>query len=185
MRSEQHGGGVGGAVQLSQRITDGLCHRFDEPRMVEPHPQFFDRRRSGADLFLRRQDVLAVLPTTAVAAEHAGEKGERTFSTVVTHLSQRVGKQRVPIAVPPIDRQIDPVCGELVFQRRQQLPVLFVDRTDTAKTLVVFRHLHHPLAGDIFPAQNVFQEGDDVFGALGAAEGHQQKRVVGQFLFSH
>ena len=43
---------------------------------------------------------------------------------VVAHLPQRVGEERVPVAVAEVDRQVDAVRAQLGLERRDQLAVL-------------------------------------------------------------
>ncbi len=75
--------------------------------MVEAHPYLFNDRCIFADFFLGLEDVFAILPASAVATEHAGKEGQGPLASVVTHLPQRIGQQRIPIAIAPIDRQLD------------------------------------------------------------------------------
>ncbi len=97
---------------------------------------------------------------------------------VVAHLPQRVGEVGVPVAVAEVDRQPDPVRGELGLERRDQIAVLLVDRADAAEELVVMADLREPLARDVASARDVLEERDHVVGPLGAAERDDEQRVV-------
>ena len=53
----------------------------------------------------------------------------------------------MPVAVPEVDGQLDPVGGELGLERGDQLAVLPVDRADAAEEVVVVADLGEPLRG--------------------------------------
>ena len=54
---------------------------------------------------------------------------------------ERVGQERVPVPVAPVDRQVDAVGVELGLEGRDQRADLAVDRADAAEVLVVMRDL--------------------------------------------
>ena len=83
--------------------------------MIEEHAELVDSRRRRTDFLLSPRDVFAILATAGVGAKRAGDKCERMRHAVGRHLSERVGEQRVPIAVAPVDWQPQPVC--LQFRR--------------------------------------------------------------------
>ena len=94
-------------------------------------------------------------------------------------LGDRVGEVRLPVAISPQHGQVDAAAFELGLERRLELPVLLVDRTDAAECAVVVRDLFESLVRDAAPASDVAQERDDVVLPLRAAEARQQDRVVG------
>ena len=75
----------------------------------------------GPDFCLCARDVLAILPAAGIRAERAGDERQRAAHAVGRHLPQRVGQQRMPIAIAPIDRQLRPVLGQFALERRDQL----------------------------------------------------------------
>ena len=57
------------------------------------------------------------------------------------------------------------------LERGDKIASLIVDGALAAELVVVFRYFEHAFARDVPAAQDVFEEGYDVFAALGAAEG--------------
>jgi len=84
----------------------------------------------------------------------------------------------VPVAVAPVDRQVDLRRGEVLPDRGDQGPVLVVDRAASSEGVVVLAHLGQPLLRDPLAGGDVAQEGQHVVGLLRAAEGDQQQGVV-------
>ena len=165
------------AGKLGQRGPQAIDVRLDQPGMVVEQAQLQHLRSVGADLLLRVEDVLAVLPAAGVRAERRREERERLADAVVAHLPQGVGEQRVPVAVAEVDRQLDRVLGELPLDRRDQLAVLGVDRADAAEQVVVLRDLEQPLARDAASARHVLEERQHVVRALRPAERDDEQGV--------
>ena len=69
-------------------------------------------------------------------------------AAVVGEPGQLVGEVRRPVAVAPVDRQVQAVRREVGLERRDQRAVLRVDRADPAEAEVVLAHLLQPLARD-------------------------------------
>src|SRR5882724_3123245 len=67
---------------------------------------------------------------------------------------------------------------QFFLQRCDQLPVVIVDRNLAAELVVVFGDLQHTIAGDVFPAQNVLQEGHHVVSLFRTTERRDQDRVI-------
>ena len=145
--------------------------------MVEEHPRLHHLRRPGADRLLGVEDVLPVLAAPRIRRVGGREERERALDSVTGHLAERVGQERVPVAVAEVDRQVDAVRVELDSQGCDQRPVLGVDRADAAEELVVMRDLLEPLARDVAPARDVFEEGDHVVHPLRPAERDDEDRV--------
>ena len=95
------------------------------------------------------------------------------------HLPQRIGQERVPVAIAKINGQTRPVAGKFFFEPRDQGAVLLVDRAFAAELIVVLGHGQHALARDIFAAEHVFQKRNHVLRALWPTEGDKKQRVVG------
>src|SRR5581483_6362600 len=85
---------------------------------------------------------------------------------------------RVPVAVAPVHRQVQPVRREVLAHRVEQLPALRVDRGHAAEVVVVLGDGEQPLLGYAPAPGHVAQERQHVVRALGPAEGDQQERVV-------
>ena len=116
-----------GAPRLGDLLEGGrhaLHERLDEAGVVVERAQLVDLRRALADLGARPRDVLEVLAAARVGAVGGGEERERARDAVVGHLPQRVGQQRVPVAVPPVDRQRHAVPLQLLAQRRHERAAL-------------------------------------------------------------
>src|SRR5690606_9132385 len=99
---------------------------------------------------------------------------------VVGHAPQGVGEVGVPVAVAPVDRQVDAVRGEVLLDRGDQCAVLVVDRAPATEAVVVLPDLLEAFDRDVLADGDVLQERHHVLGLLGSAEGHQQQRVVGR-----
>ena len=97
---------------------------------------------------------------------------------VVPHLPQRVGEVRVPVAVAPVDRQVEAGGPEVLLDRGDERAVLVVDRAAATEEEVVLADLLETLPRDAASAGDVLQERDDVLGLLGPAERDEQQRVV-------
>ena len=93
-------------------------------------------------------------------------------------LRDRVGQERVPVTVSPVDRQVRAGARELGADRGQQGATLVVDGAAPAEVLVVRGHLAQPLRRDFPSTQHPLEERHDVVAALGPSEGHEQQRVV-------
>ena len=106
-------------------------------------------------------------------------RAKRPPHAAAAHFGQRVGQQRMPIAIAPIDRQRRAVGGQLGLEGGDQGPILVVDRTAAAEMLVVLGHGQHPLARDIFAPQHVFQKRHHLVRPFGSAEGDDQHGIVG------
>lgn len=182
-------GQVGPGADLpGQRLQCGqhpVDHGLHEAGVVEVVPQLVDLRqvRRGRALLHEQAErvgeVLAVLPTARVRGVRAGREHRDAPAPVGRQLAHHVVQVRGPVAVAPVDRQVQPVLREVLAQRVQQLAVLPVDRADAAEAEVVLPDLLEALARDAAPARDVLQERHDVFGPLGTAEGQQQEGVVG------
>ena len=59
-----------------------------------------------------------------------------------------------------------------------QFSDLSIDRADPAEVVVMLGNLQHPLAGNRFATQDIFEKRNDVIAFFGAAEGNDQNRVI-------
>ena len=125
----------------------------------------------------RPRQVLAVLAAARVGRVHARGQGQDPAMAGRVEPLERRGEQRLPVAVAPLDREVDVAPAELVAEGRQQGPVLGVDRAHPAEGEVVVRDLLEALAGYAPTAGHVLEERHHVVGALGAAERDQEQGV--------
>ena len=163
--------------QVGEGGEGRVDHGLDEPRVVEVVPQPVDPGRVG-NLGDGGREVLAVLATAAVGGVGAGQHGGDAGDAVGLHLLEGLAQVGVPVAVAPVDGHLDAVGREVVLDRRDQLPVLVVDRAASAEDEVVLADLLEPLVRDVPAGGDVAQERDDVVRLLGSAEGDEQERVV-------
>ncbi len=78
--------------------------RLNETRVVIELPQDAEGWCVGSDFLLRPCDVLTILAATGIRTIGRREEGKGMLDTIIRHLSHRVGKQRMPIAIAEIDR---------------------------------------------------------------------------------
>ena len=109
---------------LRERGAHAVGVRLDEARVVVERAQLQHLGRARADRGLRAVDVLAVLAAARVRAERRGEEREHPARARRLELAQRVLEERVPVAVPEGDRQVDAVLAQLGLERGDQLAVL-------------------------------------------------------------
>ncbi len=171
-------------AQVRERGQGRVDHGVDEARVVEVVPELVQPRRA-LHLGDRGEEVLAVLPAAGVRRVRRGHEAGRPGDAVRGHLRERVLQVGVPVAVAPVDRQVDAVAGEVLAQRGEELAVLVVDRRAAPEEEVVLAHLLQPLARDAAAAGDVLQERHHVLGLLRSPEGHQQQRVVRRGIGMH
>src|SRR5205085_7516583 len=112
---------------LSERGAQAQDVRPDEAGVVEEGAQLLDARRAFAYRRARSLDVFAVLPAARIRTISRNDEGERALDSVVPHLPDGVGQERVPVAVAPVDGQARPSLFKLAFERRDEFSVLPVD----------------------------------------------------------
>ena len=89
----------------------------------------------------------------------------------------RVREVRAPVAVAPVDGQVDALPWQLVAQGGDEHAVLLVDRTHATEVEVVLTHLAQPLLGDAASARHVLQERHHVVGSLRPTERDDEQRI--------
>ena len=107
-----------------------------------------------------------------------GDENERTLHAVVAHLTERVGQQRMPVAIAPIDGQVRAVGFQFSAQGGDQRAVLVVDGALAAEAVIILGHLEHALARDVPSAQDVLEKRHHVLRLVGPAEREQQHGIV-------
>ena len=102
-----------------RNLLEGRAHpldiRRDEAGMIVKYAQLVDLLERRSDFCLRPLNILAVLATAGIAAVGAREKRQRVLNAIVAHLPQRVGQIRLPVAVAPVDRQLQVVRVEFLL----------------------------------------------------------------------
>lgn len=86
------------------------------------------------------------------------------------HLLHRLGKKGIPVAIAPINWELDPIFVQFNSQSPNQLATLFIDGAHAVEVVVMFGHRQHPLTGDIFTSKHIFQEGNDIVPAFWTAK---------------
>ena len=164
-----------GRRERLHRLPNPSRHGSHEPRVIVKLTKANDRRRARPDHRPRTGEVFPILPAPRIRVVGGSEKGVADRHTVGGHRGERLRQERVPIAVPPIHRQM---WRELVAQCSQQQPVLSVDGAHPTESLVTLGHLREALGGDVAPARHVAQEGLDIRRTLRTTEADQQQRTV-------
>ena len=189
MGGEQHprlAGQVDAGQALLQLGETGLHprgERRDEAGVVEVLAHLVDRQHvAEAGRVELAGEVFPVLPARRVRAVGARRDRDQRAMPVVRRLTQRVGEERTPVAVAPVDLQVHPAIPQFRLERSLQRPVLGVDRAHAAEVPVVVRHLFEALVRDAPAARHVAEERDDVVLPLRPAEAREQDGVVGDRL---
>ena len=178
-REEDRDRGTRVLRKTHERPSDVVGHRPDKSGVIEEHADLVDLRRPLTHRCTGGRNVFAVLATAGVAAVGTCDEGNRPFHSGVGHLADRVGKQWMPVAIAPIDRDVWPAAVEFCTQCSEERPVLLVDRALATEMLVVLRHFQHPFPRDVSPAEHVFQKRHHVIRAIGTTKRDQQDGVVG------
>ena len=169
------------AVRLGEAIdplADLPRGRPDEVRVVVEDPHLVDPGGTGADDLLGLGDVLAVLPAARIGRIRRQHHGQGVLHAGTGHLLHRAGEHRVPVPIPPINRQPHAATAKFRLQDPDQVADLVVDGAPAVEVIIMLGHLHHPLAGDVPPAQHVLQERDHVVLLLRPPEADDQEGVV-------
>ena len=158
----------------------------DESGVIVKDTDFVDLGSSWAHLTPCLLDVLTILPTARIRTVCRSYKRQSPLNTVRFHLSQRIGKERVPVSISPVNRQIDFGLGELRSQHLDEFFHLCIDRADTIKVLIMFGNFQQPLTGNRFTTQDVFQKRNHVIGFFGPTERNDQQGIIRAiFQFRH
>ena len=139
------------AGQLHNGRTDAIRHRLDKCRMSRKWPDFDDFRRSLTHRRTGARNILGILTAAGIGPEGGRDKRDGIANPVVAHLADGIGQHRMPVAIAPIDRDLDDF-----LQRGNQSPVLIVNRAAAIEMIIMFRHFEQPFARNIAPAQNIF-----------------------------
>ncbi len=175
----QPGAGLGRPGQAGQGLLGAGGERLDEAGVVEVGADLVDPGRVRPGRGHRPVDVVQVLAAGRVGAVGGRRERDRASHAVGRHPPHGVIEVRLPVPVAPVERQLERVRAEGGADRGEHVAALGVDRADPVDRVVVLGHLRQPLPGDAAAAGDVLQERQHVVGTLGAAEGHQQERVVG------
>lgn len=168
--------------EVGKGFEDPVDHRLQEAGVVEVVAQLVDLREVEALGIEGGQGVGEVLPVLAAARVRgigAGGEDQDAAAAVGDHLAQGVREVRGPVAVAPVDRQVQAVVREVLAEGVQEGAVLVVDGADPAEQEVVLAHFLEAFLGDASPTRHVLQERNHVVRTFGAAEREQEEGVVG------
>ena len=183
MRGEDEGRpGAPGGGDRHQRGHHGVGDGGDEEGMGVPRCDVADRggaRAQGGACGVDRLDVALAARLDRVGRE---DHADGPLHARLRHAGQRVGEVRRPVPHADEDRERRPVGGERGLQPRRLPEGDLVQRRATADHLVVVNDLFDPLRGNpvLSATDDVGEEGPDLLGARGTAEGDQQHRVGGR-----
>ncbi len=113
---EDEGSGCARRTQLVSGGSGGVHERSHEPGMVEEGTELVDLGRPLADRGPGPVDVVEVLPAARIGAVGGGDERKCAADPVVGHTRHRVGQERVPVAVAPVDGQVGPAGGERLLE---------------------------------------------------------------------
>src|SRR4051812_46360822 len=100
------------------------------------------------------------------------------MDSIQAHLADRIREEGMPVSVSPIHRQVWPKAQQFSLERRNQFPVLLVDRPLAAEVVVVLCNRQHALMRNVSAAQHIFEKGNDVIAGFRATERNYQDSVV-------
>jgi hypothetical protein len=161
------------------RLQDVLRIRANEQRMIEPAPDIGHVDVDAVAPHLRAcvRNVLTILLTARVAVMRRGDESDRATGTVGVHLPQRVGKERMPVAHPDVDRQRLAGCSKT---RAQPVRLSHCDRGQrrhTVEQFVMVRDLLDALGRHPAAAQHVREKRTNVIAPLRATKRNDQNRI--------
>lgn len=171
---------VAWGVELFDGCGDVGGDDVDEVGVVVEDADLVDFHSGKGGILECRGDIFAVLTAAGVAAEAGGDIAEHAADTVIVHLFESLWKERMPVAVAPIERQVDVVLIKFGAECGEEITALLVDRADTIEVVVVFGDFEESFAGDRFASEDIFQEGNHIFAFFRAAEGEDEDGVVGE-----
>jgi len=106
--------------------------------------KFYDFGRFLTHLHPGPLNVLQILAAAGIGAERRSWKRDGAADAILLHLANRIGQEGVPVAISPIDRDFHHLP-----QRRNQRPVLIVNRAPALKMVVMGSHRQKALPGDV------------------------------------
>ena len=175
---EEHGNrGNKFFLNLAEGNFQAVGLGLDEFGVVESHASFFHKRGIWSGLEHRCGDVLSVLTAAAVATEHGSKECDRPFATILLHCLDGACEHRVPVAVPPVDRQLDLSVGEFCFQSFEEFTALLVDGANASKVIVVLGDFKHSFARNVLATEYILKKRHHILGAFRSPEGNHQDRV--------
>ena len=163
-----------------ERFADMVGVRLNEPGVHVPvvHVGDLDVRQPAlAEPGARRDDVLAVLQTSGVAAVSGGDEPDGAANAMPRHIGQRVLEKRMPVTHSDVHGQhrsgtpqsLPQPLGLPHSQHRQ--------RRDAAEQLVVVGDFLDAFGSHTAAAEHVGEKRPDIGGAVGPAEGYDQNSV--------
>src|SRR5579871_4567779 len=97
--------GAPGGGNLIERRAKLVGLSLDEERVIIERPQLVDFRRGRSRFPPRLVDVFEILTASRVRAEHRRHETECPLYSPRLHFAQRVGEERMPVAVAPVNRK--------------------------------------------------------------------------------
>ena len=167
-RADQRRYGAGGQRGYGSPDLISIC--LDEAGVVEELGSGQQRWRivHGRS---RSLSVSLVLTTAGIAAKGASDKDCGVANSAIPHLRKRVWQQRVPITIAQKQAQRSPTAAQFGLNMGGKPPVAGIGRAGPAQLPVVFCYLEFTRLRHAAPAQHIIENRDDVFAALGTAEG--------------
>src|SRR5580698_4083424 len=122
--------------------------------MIVERLQLLDFRRT-VHFRSRALDVFQVLPASGIRTENRRDERKRPPYAIRLHLAQRVGEQRMPVAIAPVNGEVRPVARQLAFQPSDKRASLIVNGTLAAEVVIMLGDGQDPLPRNVAAAQNV------------------------------
>ena len=141
-------------------------------RMIEPAPdeRHLDIVAIASQLGARGSNVLAILLAARIRMLRRGDEAYRSTQPRGAQISQRIRKERMPVAHPDVHRKRMTRRCQAILQARRLLTRDGCDRRYAAEELVVVSDLFDALGADAPAAENIREKRPDVVEPLRAAE---------------
>ena len=97
------------------------------------------------------REIFPILAASGVRSERRRGKRDGIANPVAAHLADGVSQHRMPVAIAPVNRDVDDF-----FQCRNQCPVLVVKRAAADEVVIMFGNFKHPFARNIASTQTIF-----------------------------
>ena len=127
--------------------------------------------------FARSLKIFSVLTTTRIGTVTCLNDGERVFDARIGHRSHRVGKEWMPVPIPPVDGKPNASTIQLRTESVDDRPNLPVDRTDPTEMMVMLGDFEQTLSRDVPSPSHVLKKWHHIFRILGTAKADDQNRA--------
>ena len=170
-------------IESAECIAHAVATGLDERRVVVERAQFVHFRRIVAGFDLSGANVLTILSAAGIRAVCGGHKCERPLHSVAPHFVERGRKERMPVAVSPVDGEWDSVRIEIRTQSLDEIAALIVERTLSAEVIIMFSDFEKTFARNVFAARDILEKRKDIFRTFRPAERDNQQSVVHRSAF--